>query len=173
MPQRPAVIGLPEEIKQDLDKRLVRDGFCNYQALSDWLAEKGYQISRSSLQRYGQQFEEKLAALKIATEQARAITDVIGDEEGAMNEALIRLVQQRAFDVLVKLQEDDETGLLPKIGVMVAKLSKAAVDQKKWQREVKEKAEQAVKNIEKKATGKRSLDPETMKIIKEEIYGII
>ena len=39
---------------------------------------------------------------------------------------------------------------------------------------IREKTIQAVKNIEIKAagTGRKSLDPETMKIIKEEIYGI-
>jgi hypothetical protein len=30
-----------------------------------------------------------------------------------------------------------------------------------------------VKNIETKAVGKKSIDHETMKIIKEEIYGIV
>lgn len=172
MPQRPAVTGLPDDVKRALDERLVSVGFCNYKALSDWLTDQGYQISRSALQRYGQQFEEKLTALKIATEQAKAITSVVGDEEGAMNEALIRLVQQRAFEVLVKLQEDDEDGRLPKLGVMIAKLSKASVDQKKWVAEVREKASATADEV--RAEIKKSgLSDEKAEEIRKKILGIV
>jgi hypothetical protein len=55
---------------------------------------------------------------------------------------------------------------------MVAKLSKAAVDQKKWQTEMRKKTAAAVENIEKK-TQKKSLDPETLEIIRKEIYGLV
>ena len=164
---------LPEEIKAELDRRLISGGFANYTALAEWLREQGVEISRTAVHNYGQAFEEKCEAIKIATEQAKAIVGVVGDDEGNMNEALIRLIQQLSFDILVKSQDGDLGDILPKMGVMVAKLSKASVDQKKWQRDMKEKAVQAVKNIETKASGKKSLDAETMKIIKEEIYGIV
>ena len=40
--------------------------------------------------------------------------------------------------------------------------------------EIRKKAAAAVENIEKKAAagGKKSLDPETLRIIREEVYGI-
>jgi hypothetical protein len=164
---------LPPEIKAELDRRLISGGFANYTALAEWLQEQGAEISRTAVHNYGQEFEAKCEAIKIATEQAKAIVGVVGDDEGNMNEALIRLIQQLSFDVLIKNKEGDLDGILPKMGVMIAKLSKASVDQKKWQRDIKEKAIQAVKNIETKATGKKSLDAETMKIIREEIYGIV
>jgi hypothetical protein len=109
-------------------------------------------------------------AIRIATEQARAVVEAAGDEEGNMNEALIALVQQEAFNVLVKLNDDDKNTLLPKIGVMVAKLSKASVDQKKWMSEIKQKAVRAAENVEKKLTG--VIDQETLRKVREEIYGI-
>ncbi len=171
MPQRLKVLSLPEDIKKELDKKLIDGGFSGYEALSSWLSEKGYEISKSALHRYGIEFEQRLAALKVATEQARAIVDAVGDEEGSMNEALIRLIQQEAFNVLVKLNEDDKNAILPKLGIMVAKLSKASVDQKKWVQELKKKAEKAAENVEKKLSG--AIDPETLKRIKEDIYGII
>ena len=171
MPQRPKVLSLPQEIKKELDQRLIDGGFAGYEALSTWLAEKGYEISKSALHRYGTEFEQRLAALKIATEQARAIVEAAGDEEGSMNEALIRLIQQEAFNVLVKLNEEDKNAILPKLGIMVAKLSKASVDQKKWVQELKKKTEKAAENVEKKLSG--AIDPETLKKIKEEIYGIV
>jgi hypothetical protein len=56
----------------------------------------------------------------------------VGDDEGNMNEALIRLIQQLSFDILIKNQDEDMGAILPKMGVMVAKLSKASVDVKKY-----------------------------------------
>lgn len=173
MPARSKITLLPPEIKAELDRRLITGAFAGYDALAEWLAAQGVEISRSAVHRYGQEFESRCEAIKVATEQAKAIVSVVGDDEGNMNEALIRLIQQLSFDILIKNQDEDMTALLPKMGVMVAKLSKASVDQKKWQRDTREKAVQAVKNIETKAAGKKSLDPETMKIIKEEIYGIV
>lgn len=175
MPARSKIMQLPPEIKAELDRRLISGSFADYTALAEWLQEQGVEISRAAVHRYGQEFEAKCEAIKIATEQAKAIVGVVGDDEGNMNEALIRLIQQLSFDILIKHQDGDLGDILPKMGVMVAKLSKASVDQKKWQRDIKEKAVQAVKNIETKATGsgKKSLDAETMKIIREEIYGIV
>ncbi|MCE5212980.1 MAG: DUF3486 family protein [Deltaproteobacteria bacterium] len=172
MPQRSKIITLPEDILADLNQRLVAGKFCDYTALAEWLQSQGFDISRSSLHRYGQNFEERLAAITVATEQARAVADAARDDEGNMNEALIRLVQTKAFDALIDAESAES---LPKMGVMIAKLSKASVDQKKWMAETRKKAAAALKNIEEKTAtgGKKSLDPETLRIIREEIYGIV
>lgn len=170
MPARSKITMLPEAIKAEVNRRLIAGNFADYASLAEWLQAQGFEISRSAIHRYGQEFEDKCEAIKIATEQAKAIVGVAGDDEGNMNEALIRLIQQLSFDILVKSQEGDLGDILPKMGVMVAKLSKASVDQKKWQRDMKEKAVQAVKNIETKV--QKRMDPELFKIVKEEIYGI-
>lgn len=177
MAQRSKIITLPDDIKAELDKRLLAGKFSDYSSMVEWLngqlQERGLQIeiSRSSLHRYGQEFEDRLAKISLATEQAKAVAEAAGDDENAMNEALIRLVQTKAFDVLIN---SDNAKMLPKMGIMISKLGKASVDQKKWMREVKEKAKTAVTNIETKisSSGKKSLDPETLRIIREEIYGI-
>jgi hypothetical protein len=171
MAQRSKVITLPEETLAELNKKLVAGKFCDYTALAEWLQSQGFAISRSSLHRYGQEFEERLAAISLATEQAKAVAEAAGDDENAMNEALIRLVQTKAFEALTAAKNAES---LPKMGIMISKLSKASVDQKKWMREIKDKAATAVKNIEEKisGSGKKSLDPETLRVIREEIYGI-
>lgn len=92
-----------------------------------------------------------------------------------MSDALISLVQEKAFDVLVNLQTEDPVAfakIFPKMGIMVAKLSKASVDQKRWMAEVKKKAEKAVENIEEKLKSQK-LDPEALRVVREEIYGIV
>ena len=172
MPPRSSISRLPKDIREAFEKKLIAGGFADYDGLAAWLKEQGFEISRSAAHRYGQEFENKLSAIKIATEQAKAITEAVGDEEGAMGEALTRLCQEKAFNVLIKMEDlDPEQTNISKMGIMIARLNRAAVTQKKWAREVKDKARQAVKNIEEKGKA-RGLSPEAMKMIKEEIYGI-
>jgi len=172
MPPRSSISRLPRDIREAFEKRLIAGGFADYDGLAAWLKEQGFEISRSAAHRYGQEFENKLSAIKIATEQAKAITEAVGDEEGAMGEALTRLCQEKAFNVLIKMEDlDPGQTNISKMGIMIARLNRAAVTQKKWAREVRDKARQAVKNIEEKGKA-RGLSPEAMKMIKEEIYGI-
>ncbi len=177
MPQRSKIVLLPPELKEELDRLLIENGFSDYRGLADFLTERGHPISHAAVHRYGEEFEAKMMAIKLVTEQAKAICGTVGDDEGAVNDALIRLVQQKAFDVLMKMQANDSDTLakvFPKMGLMVARLSRASVIQKKWQAETREKVKKAVQNIEDKTKSrKKSLDPETLRIIREEIYGIV
>lgn len=173
MPQRSAVAQLPEPIRQDLEQKLLKGGFADYAGLADWLTEQGFEISRSAVHRFGQQFESRLQALKLATDQAKAIAAASKDDEGDMNEALIRLVQTKTFEVLVALDEaesEDAPGVdLAKIGRMVADLARSSVQQKKFsdqrEREIRkteresaaERAETAVRSAGMSATSAAEL----------------
>lgn len=172
MPQRSAVLNLPEEIKAELDKWLVHKGFAGYVELSEWLEDKGYAISKSALHRYGSKFEERLASLKMATEQAKAVVAASPDDEGAVNDALMRLVQERLFSVLVEF--DISTVKEVNLGTLaraIADLARASVKQKEWQAEVKTKASDAAEKVEKVAR-KGGLSEEAVKTIREEILGV-
>jgi hypothetical protein len=175
MPRRSKIINLPAEVKAELDRRLISGGFSDYEGLAEWLQQQGFDISRSGIHRYGQGFESRLASIRIATEQARAVSEAVGDNEGVMNDALISLVQEKAFDVLVNLQTDDPAAfakIFPKLGVMVAKLSKASVDQKKWMAEVKGKARSTADEVV-KAVRKGGLSESTAEEIRKKILGIV
>ncbi len=170
MPPRSKICLLPKDIREGFEKKLISGGFADYDGLAAWLKEQGFEISRSAAHRYGKEFEDKLSAIKIATEQAKAITEAVGDEEGAMGEALTRLAQEKAFNVLIEMETAGEISLAS-LGRMIADLNRASISVKKWTREVREKAQKAVQNIEEKGKA-RGLSPEAMKMIKEEIYGI-
>lgn len=172
MPVRSAVMSLPEAAKTELDRRLVQSGFANYQGLSDWLAEQGFEISKSSIHRYGQEFEAKLSALKVATQQAQAISEAVGDDENALGDALVRLAQEKAFQVLMQLNAEDVQSIdLVKMSRAIADLNRSAVQQKKWMGEVKAKAldvaESVVNEVE-----KRGLSPTFAEQIRAQILGI-
>jgi len=171
MPPRSKIKQLPAAVKDWLDRSLIEGNFSGYEQLEAELKARGFDIGKSAIHRYGQEFEDKLAAIRIATEQARAITDAIPDDAGAMNDALIRLVQQKAFDTLVKMEEGAS---IKDIGLMVARLSNASVKQKKWQAEARGKIIAKMDELEGEAkTGKGQFDLETLRRVREELYGIV
>lgn len=168
MPPRSKVGQLPAEVKAWLDQALAENNFSDYEALSVELAGRGFAISKSALHRYGQNFEERLSALKVASEQARAVVAAAPDEEGAVNEALMRLVQEHLFKLL--MSEGGQFDL-PKVAKAVAELGRASVVQKKWQSEVRSKAEAAAAQVEKIAK-KGGLNADTVAEIRREILGV-
>jgi HPt (histidine-containing phosphotransfer) domain-containing protein len=129
MPPRSKILQLPSEVKTWLDRALADNNFSEYESLANELKERGFAISKSALNRYGQDFEQRLAALKMASEQAKAIVDAAPDEEGAVSDALMRLVQERLFNLL--LAEDGKVDL-PKAAKAIAELAKATIAQKKF-----------------------------------------
>lgn len=168
MPPRGKVAQLPPELKAWLDQYLVENNFSGYEALSAALAERGISIGKSALHAYGQSFEDRLSALRMASEQARAVVAAAPDEEGAVNEALMRLVQEHLFKML--MAQDGKIDL-PKVAKAVAELGRAAVVQKKWQAEVRAKAEAAAQAVEKIAR-KGGLNTDTVAEIRREILGV-
>jgi hypothetical protein len=175
---RSKVVKLPKDVKEWLDALLVANSFGGYEALETALAERGYKVGKSSLQRYGSSFEQRLGTLKAATEQAKAIVAEVGDEEGATNDALVRLVQERLF---VALTNDDpekqlDIGVMPEFAKAIGNLTRASVQQKTWAARVRK--EDAAKiaalrseAIAAQAAGKKGLDPETLAYIEKVIYG--
>lgn len=168
MAPRSKISKLPKPVKDWLDRELVDNQFGEYELIAAEMKARGYDISKSAIHRYGQEFEDKLLAIKIATEQARAITDAIPDDAGAMNDALIRLVQQKAFDTLVKMEEGAS---IKDIGLMVARLSNATVKQKQFAEEVRAKAAVAADAVEAIAK-KGGLSADAMDQIRRGILGI-
>ncbi|MQU56822.1 DUF3486 family protein [Pseudomonas helleri] len=168
MPPRSKVASLPKTVKAWLDKALAENGFSEYETLAAELSAQGFSISKSALHRYGQDFESKLSALKMASEQARAVVAAAPDEEGAVNEALMRLVQEHLFKILMT---DGQSFDLPKVAKAVAELGKASIAQKKWQTEYREKAEAAASRVEKIAK-KGGLNQATVDEIRREILGM-
>jgi hypothetical protein len=107
--------------------------------LSGWLKEQGFEISKSSLHSWGQIFEERLGALRKVTQQARAIVAENPDDDGAVNDALIRLVQEKAYGALMDMEIDPEKIDLPKLMRVIADLSRASVSQKRLMAEVRKR----------------------------------
>lgn len=130
MPPRSKVKQLPDEVKAWLDKSLAENNFSEYELLASELQSRGFAISKSALHRYGQDFESRLSALKMASEQAKAVVQAAPDDEGAVNEALMRLVQEHLFKLLMAQKGEDID--LPKVAKAVSELGRASIAQKKF-----------------------------------------
>ena len=104
----------------------------------------------------------------MASEQARAVVEAAPDEEGSVNEALMRFVQEHLFKML--LAGDDKFDPY-KMAKAVAELGKVSVVQKKWNAEWKEKVETAAARVDKIAQ-KGGLTQATADEIRREILGM-
>jgi hypothetical protein len=83
--------GMPKDLKRRFDA-LIGDGtFHTSQQLAKWLSDNGFQISARSIRQYGQSFDQRLDAIRMATEQ---------EDDAQMQTALLRLVQTQLFEVL-------------------------------------------------------------------------
>jgi hypothetical protein len=171
MPPRSKIEQLPEEVRAELDARLIRSGFGGYRALADWLTDQGFEIRKSALQSYGAAFEDRISCLKLATEQARAIVSESPDDEGAMSEALMRLTQEKLFGVLMELQVDPQKVSLSGLARSIAELGRASVTQKKYAQEVRDRAKLAAEQASKIAK-RGGLDAAAVKEIRAAILGI-
>lgn len=169
--QRSKIELLPDEVLAELNERLVKGRFSGYEALAAWLKEKGFEIGKSSLHRYGQKFEDKLAALKVATDQARAVVDASPDDDGAMNEALMRLIQEKLFSILRDMNVDPKRINVSSLVRAVAEFTRANVAHRKYREHVRERSKAAAANIEKIAK-KGGLSKGAVAEIRREILGI-
>ena len=137
MPPRSKVHSLPPELKEWLDNELMARGFSNYEQLAADLNARGAQVSRSALQRYGSPFEKKLAQLKLAGEQARSLVDAVPDEEDKLGAAVIRMTQEKIFNLLMELDINPEEVDVNKLFKNAAEIGKASVNQKRFSMEAR------------------------------------
>lgn len=129
---------LPPELRKRLEVKLIAGDFTSYVALSKWLADQGYEISYKIISRYGRGIEGRMEAVKLATQQAKAIVDAGLDGKGAMNDALTLLVQEKLFNVLVRLSSINTRKLgIGGLARIIATLGRASIDQKKFEQDMR------------------------------------
>ncbi len=171
MGARSKVEQLPKSVKEWLDKALVDGNFSGYKALSDHLKSQGFEVSKSAIHRHGERMERSLKAIKLTTEQAKAIVDASPDDEDALNQALVRLTQEKLFQVLLDIDIDPDKINISGLTKSIAELSRASVTMKDFAAKVKSRAKDAateVVSIVKKA----GLTDESAKEISRKILGI-
>jgi Protein of unknown function (DUF3486) len=167
--QRSSVDLLPEETKAELNKRLVQSAFSGYESLAAWLETQGFKISKSSVHRYGSKLEEQMESIAQTTEAAKYLIESIPDDEGSVNEALLRLATDKLFKFFrdTELTEPKDIANLVR---SVGDITRGSISSKKYRAEFKEKIAAKFVELEKPS---RNLDSQTLQVIKEQIYGLV
>lgn len=178
MGQRSKITQLPDEVRAQLDKELVKRGFSGYDALETWLDGLGISIGKSSIHRYGSNLQKKLSAIKASTEAARLIAEEAPDDADQRSGAVMSMLQTEIFDMLVGLHEaEDEDDpvkrakILSSLAKNVAQLSRASVHQKRHEIEIRGKLEAAADKVASLAK-QGGMSAEGIDAVKREIMGI-
>lgn len=187
MAQRSSITQLPAEIKAAIDQRLIGSSFSGYRDLSEWLQEQGYILSKSALHRYGKSFEDRLSSLKLSHDFAIAYKQALPDDQGARAEVLTDLAQDTLFNLMLQLQKkaqdlegaDEEDGglidlsnVLSKVTRAISDVNRSGISVKKYASEVKDRLDAKFQALEGQAS-KGGLDAETLRKVREEIYGLV
>lgn len=183
--KRSAVEMLPNEIKSWLDKALANGNFSGYNLLETELKNRGFNIGKSSIHRYGQKLEGKLSAIKASTQAALAIAEAAPDDADLRSSANISMLQTQFFDLFLSMQEmealsADDIGermkVLGKASKAISELSRASVNQKKWQAaiEAEIRADERAKAAEAATSAAKTggVSAETIAIIRRDVLGM-
>lgn len=74
---RPQTVNqLPDDVKQELNKKLTENSFSGYVQLTEWLNSLGYAVSKSSVHRYAERRRLSLIADSDAPGATAEILDV-------------------------------------------------------------------------------------------------
>lgn len=160
---------LPVDIRAQINRLLVETN-ATYDDIKDFLDKKGFDISRSAIGRYGKGFMSNYQRLRIIEDKSRTLVSEAGDGL-VLEETAAKMFASQIIEAQLNGEIDMKT-LVKLIGGFAA-LQSSSVQRERIKKEISQKAEKAVQNIEKRAAKKTSLDPETLKIIKEEVYGIV
>ena len=152
---------LPADLKEELDRMLTEGTLHSCRQLAKWLGDNGFEISHAAIHKYGQKFERRLDSVRIATEQARIVCEQFKDDDEQMQNALMRLVQTRLFEVLSAVNETEtgdadanaEEATVAPVNVTalarsVSGLARAETEHRKWAERARANVAEAEKKVD-------------------------
>lgn len=99
----PKAANLPPDIVSAINDAIV-NGRKTYKQITEWLNAGGYDISESSMQRYGSKFLAKLERITQAREQAKSILETSAGLKTEMSEATSTVAFQLLMDMFVNTE---------------------------------------------------------------------
>ena len=145
---------LPKDLVRAINERLVAGE--TYESIAAYLRERGHDISKSSVGRYGKDFLSKLERLRIVKEQARTIMSEGKDGPALeMTEAATQLALQLIMEDLRDAKSSD-------ILKALALLERSAVQREKLKMEAGRMMEAAVAQIKASLQEELAKSPEVL-----------
>jgi len=181
MPKRSAVSQLPEEVRDELNRRLVEGEFGDYIGLSRWLQDLGFEISKSALHRHGAALEADFEMAMADVRRTRALAKAAraGSDEDAESHLIAAtsgILQEQLLRVSIALRQvDDDPAAAAKSISLIARahadVGRLQVALSKWQEELRGKTAQVAESVEKVAR-RGGLSADAVETIRREILGI-
>jgi len=177
-----SIDNLPAGIQKALEAMLVdntwpadyagkKSGKPAYKHLESYCKQHGFEISKSAIGRFGLRMRT-LAKMKEAGLIVRSVMEGLDAENASQTQkAVAELLTARAIELAAEKSLNSKQ-IREVAGAMrdCAGVSIKADEYK--QQQLKQKADSAAKKIESLAD-KKQITPETLKIIREQIYGIV
>lgn len=178
---------LPEDIRVQLNDELRARRLTQKQirdAVNPLLAERGERpVSRSALNRYAQQVEEKGAFMREAREAAEKLVGGLKEQRGTdLGRAVTELVKTVTFDLMIRAQDADsdepiDVDMLNKVALIAQRIeraSKISVERESAIREEAQRQErERLKTHVDKIAKKGGLSDDVANSIREKILGIV
>ncbi|MDO8940891.1 MAG: DUF3486 family protein [Methylicorpusculum sp.] len=147
MPPRPAITLLPDAILSELNQRLIDNSFSDYAGLSGWLAEQGFNISKTAVFNHGSslqaKMEKSMARARERMEIAKALRGASDEDKAALMEANEMVAMDQIMDLfesVADMELDERTKAVPKLVRAIADLNRSAIGSSKWKREFEAEA---------------------------------
>lgn len=151
MPPVRKIDRLPPDIRHELDERAAAAGWGDVRGLSAWLAEQGYEISKTAVGQHVQglraEYDETMREVRAMAELSRVLVDQDPDQQAALNDMAARLMTDqlvRAAKELrgaVDLSIEDRIALLGRLATPITQAQRAAVYQRRHTAEVRAQIE--------------------------------
>ena len=156
---------LPPRILAQVNRFLVEE--VSYEEISDFLHAQGYEISKTTIVRYGREFLDYCRRHRVVEEKSRALTS---DEESAslVEEAASRLFALMIVEQLLSGKINIEE--MPKLLSDFARLLSSNVQREKLRREIRKRVEKTDKEVKRSAP--RGLSDKTAADIRRKILGL-
>lgn len=161
---------LPSEIRKEVDDLLTTPGV-TYQDIEEYLKPKGYDISMSSIGRYGKDFLNTYQQLRIIEDQARTLVSDAG-EGLTLDEAGGKLSAKMLIEILTSKEKAD--AMDPKLLAAFASMQKAAVAREKMKQDFdKKKGEFFIDAMKELINWLSKNDPEALPLIERNFDDFI
>lgn len=158
---------LPPEIRDEIDRKLIAGR--TYDEIAEWLQDQGYDISRSTVGRFGHEFfkvwqvvrKNELKAKAFAGEDADAL-----DLEQAVSKMLMSEVFDQVTEGKVKNLKDVSNTLKS-----VAQLQRSSVFRERYRKEIQEEANRKAAKAAKDVARQEGLSEEAISRIDDYLKG--
>lgn len=158
---------LDKSLVDQLNQKYIDNQFSNYKEIQQWLSEHKIEVSVSTIALYGANLHSQIQKLKTAIIQAKLIIHET-DDDAAIETAIQRISYQKILNRLIDIQNIDHLSF-PDICKCIKLMSDSALIQSRIKREITDKIEHRLMNLE----NKRDLHQDTIDKIRQEIYGLV